>query len=92
MFSKHIKVKNCHPDKLYEILLERHLKEWYNTIEKVVLHHAMTYRDGKIVVALEVRFPNKIIFLNAHVFIDTEYNSINMFNVDKLQEYWNETR
>lgn len=87
MFSKHIKVKNCHPDKLYEILLERHLKEWYNTLDKVILHHTMTHRDGKIVVALELHFKTKIVFLNAHVFIDDDYRSINIFNTNKLLEF-----
>ncbi len=87
MFSKFIKVKSCHPDKLYEVLLERHFQESYNSLNKVVLHHTMTHRDGKIVVALELRFMDKIVFLNAHVFIDDEYSSINVFNIDKITEY-----
>lgn len=92
MFSKHIKMKSCHPDKLYELLLDRHLKVLYNTLEKSIVHHTMTYRDGKIVSALELIFPDKIIFLNAHIFVNLEQNTINMFNIDKLLEYWNESR
>ncbi|AMM43716.1 hypothetical protein FDG95_gp151 [Pectobacterium phage vB_PcaM_CBB] len=87
MFSKFIKVKSCHPDKLYEVLLDRHFKESYHSLSKVVLHHTMTHRDGKIVVSLEFRFIDKIVFSNAHVFIDQDYGSINVFNIDKITEY-----
>lgn len=87
MFSKYTKVKSCHPDKLYEVLLERHFKESYHSLNKVVLHHTMTSRDGKIVAALEFRFNNKIVLLNAQIFIDDEYSSINVFNIDKITEF-----
>lgn len=87
MFSKFTKMKSCHPDKLYELLLERHLKESYNSLNRVVLHHTTTHRDGKIVIALELRFVDKVVFLNADVFIDETYSSINMFKLDKIVEY-----
>jgi hypothetical protein len=47
----------------------------------------MTHRDGKIVAALELHFESKIVFVNAHVFIDNDYRSINIFNTDKLLEF-----
>lgn len=87
MFSKHTKVKNCHPDRLYELLLERHFQVYYRSLEKLVLHHAMNYRDGKIVVALELRFSDKIIFENVNFYIDEIDLVIIGSNTKKFSEY-----
>ncbi|QXO11293.1 hypothetical protein pEaSNUABM19_00147 [Erwinia phage pEa_SNUABM_19] len=80
-------MKNCYPDKLYEILLKRFFFENYPSAMNVILHHASTYSDGKIVASIEFWFPNKLVFVNAHIFIDEEYHSINVFNTDKLLEF-----
>ncbi|SOK58418.1 hypothetical protein [Yersinia phage fHe-Yen9-04] len=87
MFSKYIKMKNCYPDKLYNILLKRFFIETYPTATNVILHHSSTYSDGKIVTSVEFWFPNKLVFVNAHVYIDDKYQSINVFNTDKLLEF-----
>jgi DNA polymerase III psi subunit len=57
MSSKSIKpkkIKQTYPDKLYQILFERHIKEWYYGCDKVILHHASTQLDGKIIASCEI--------------------------------------
>lgn len=87
MFSKFTKVKSCHPDKLYEALLESFFKEFFHSLNKVVLHHTMTTRDGTIIAAIEFRFEDKILFHNAHVCIDKNSSAIKVSNIENVMEY-----
>lgn len=90
MSSKYIKVKKIkhnQPDHLYQLLFERHIKEWYNGCDEVILHHAMSIPSGVIVAACEFYFGKEIVFANLHIEVDQDYNSVFIAYHEKLQKY-----
>lgn len=90
MSSKYIKVKKIkhnQPDHLYQLLFERHIKEWYNGCDEVILHHAMSIPSGVIVAACEFYFGKEIVFANLHIEVDQDYNSVFIAYHEKLQNY-----
>lgn len=95
MSSKYIKlkkIKHTHPDHLYQLLFERHIKEWYHGCDQVILHHAASYPSNVIVAACEFYFGKEIVFANLHIEIDQDYNSIFIAYHEKLHKFIKENQ
>ena len=90
MSSKYIKtkkIKQTQPDRIYQLMFERYIKESYNGCDEVILHHAMTLPSGVVITSCEIYFGTEIVFVNLHVEVDTEYDSLTISNNDKLKKY-----
>lgn len=79
-------MKNYKTDELYNFLLKHYIMGNYPSCTNVVTHNVTIEPTGKHIVSLEMYFGEKIVFLNAHVFIDNKSDSIQMFNCDKLEQ------